>query len=948
MSFLDELNDLPRPRSLVEVALFSTEAGAAKTRLRLLSGYECGRKLEQPEERLGLGLDILLVATDAARRNASEAKLYRSVRGGMNLVEAVSDRLFDANDHPKPEIKKLLADTCRHYWLRNVFGREDTQEWFGSIKIQFGFTKKGFVENLPEWLMGYRRPTTVSLLLDDQRLASRSFHSLWNALLDYRNRLSNMPEAHLRQIISRCPWTLPEWADELLVAARKKPHLSPSTSHGGPEGEGARTCLSEPRLRVGAHLVDARWEIVLEGLADSELTDKSYRVSVSCGRASPQEVFLRQQEAGTYSNLDSVFEIPAAQASDGRVSAVLFDSQGRQVAAQDVQMFDPDHDVVAFRQGGCFDGDFLKRGPVAGVLYTLLLRDDLTLAPASAECAVLGNTGYRIVRYSMVAGQTLRILFNDGDELWSSLTRTVRNRQPLPPGITPLLELWPAELSQMHDSTVQTLSLKLSGLGSAEARSARWRSHGLTIIARDEPILGGIPKHEALIAGRVAVSLALGLNGKTYRTVVEWEPTAHGILEEGRGKAAFARHLSKRTYKELESGRYWIFPPARPWPREDDPPWCLFEGDRFAGTVRAGSPHRFHNLGAYGSSVTLRPDRFNTANAQSKLIGELADTGLFFLDDADPLPNSDGKLACWASPEIGECHRLYYGAMHEAVISEAATERLVIADGEALFDPFPSCPCDYLVLTYEGARLAAWWRAPKNNASWSSNLANIGDDEAAKRAAFTMRWARLPILGISHFTDVSAFFRRFPHVVLREWLGSVKQHDDGRKNERENTDAWRDAVRTLIEGVQVIHAGLTPDERHKLLTCVAREPVGDPVAGLLDTLNEVGRCDPILMGRILNLWLTSDPPPPPLLRRQVRTLLVQSLDEPRLHLELESFTGCDEYFLKAVLDAGVSSVMNPTLDAIKTANLKCSLTVPPFRELLFLRIVNAQLHPGIG
>ena len=100
------------------------------------------------------------------------------------------------------------------------------------------------------------------------------------------------------------------------------------------------------------------------------------------------------------------------------------------------------------------------------------------------------------------------------------------------------------------------------------------------------------------------------------------------------------------------------------------------------------------------------------------------------------------------------------------------------------------------------------------------------------------------------------------------------------------------------------------------------------------------------MGRLLNLWLTSDPPPQPRLREQVRTLLVQSLDETRLYLELESFTGCDEYFLKAILDAGVSSVMHPAQDDRTKANLKCSLTVPSFRELLFLRIVDAKLKPA--
>ena len=598
-------------------------------------------------------------------------------------------------------------------------------------------------------------------------------------------------------------------------------------------------------------------------------------------------------------------------------------------------------------QNGYLVGDFLKREPVAARLYTMLLRNDLKLSPAPAESAALGDTGYQLVRSRMEPGQALRILFDDGEELWSSLTRILSDRNQLPPGINPRLELSLTDCPRLFEPALTAVTLKMTGAPGVVIRSARWRAYRLTVIDATEPRIGGVPKNEAIIAGSVKVQVLLGFKGKSYRTLLEWRPEAQGILEESRGKTAFGEYLAKRSYRQLERGRYWIFPPVSRPPGGSSPTWCLFEGDRFVGIVRPGVPHSFHNLGAYGSSITLRPDRFNTRNSPTKLIGELGDKGLFHIYDRNPFLNRDYTFDCWASPEMGEQHRLYYGEMHKSVLSEAAAERLIFAEGKAMFAPFPAQPCDYLVLSYEGVRLGTWWLVPKEDgASWSRNLMNIRDDVDARRAAFTIRWAKLPILSSNHYFEVRAFFRRFPHIVLREWLGPAGQHKDGRKNEGENEAAWHDAVRAVIQGFLVVHPGLLQDTGRKLITCLALEPSGDATAGLLDTLRSVGHCDPILMGRLLCLWLSSAPPPQPRLREQVRAVLTQSMDEPKLRQELEVFTGCDEYFLKTMLDSGIASVANPAQDELTKVNLKCSLTVQPFRELLFIRIVETYLKPA--
>lgn len=216
----------------------------------------------------------------AARREATEGQIWPAVRSGLNLSVHVADILFHTSGQARAEVKTLIERTCRQLHLRHIFGQDGTQEWFGSIYLQFGFTQRGFAKMLPEWLMGYNQPNTIARLLDNPELKSESFRKMWEALLSVRR--GNAVEAVTRRIISESPWVLPEWADELLLAAKKKPHLSPASyrSSSGEAGEAPRSFLSEPRLVVGSQLADAQWQIEACGKCENRP-----RTRPSCSRA---------------------------------------------------------------------------------------------------------------------------------------------------------------------------------------------------------------------------------------------------------------------------------------------------------------------------------------------------------------------------------------------------------------------------------------------------------------------------------------------------------------------------------------------------------------------------------------------------------------------------------------------------------------------------------------
>ena len=766
-------------------------------------------------------------------------------------------------------------------------------------------------------------------------------------------RRGNLTENQARSVITDSPWILPEWTDELLLAAKKKPHLTPASRSGSASGENApRAFLSEPILIAGNHLADALWRISLEGLAEFKLTGNSYGVRLICGEMPARETVLRRQPDGSFSNGNESFDFPLSLVRQTQITAAITDEHGREIAAQDVRLFDPEADIVAFGERGYLVNDFVTKGPRPNALYHLLLRDDLKVVPPASEWHTHKTLGYTLLRLRFESGQALRVLFDDGDELWSSVTRVLNNRTQLPAGCNPKCEMSAVENPSLYGPTVNEITLRVTGVDAAEIVSARWRSQRLRVEAPDEDLLlpwrlAGISKDEALLAQRVAIQVTFRISGTIYRTVVEWIPSCVGILEQSRGKSSFGEKFRTRNYDQLKRGRYTLIPKAlSDWElKERGMKWCIFEGDRFASPLREGVAQSFSNLGGYGQGISLRLGQFNCEGQPTVVIDEVADKGLFHIYDVNPFLGRDYTFETWASPELGANHQLFHGLMQEQATKETAEERLLFIEGNAVFAPFPAEDRDYLVLAYAGVRLATWWKVVKypNFNSWSSNLAQIHDEPDARRAAFTIRWAKLPILSGDHYRDVKAFFRRFPDAVMGEWLCSPKERTDGRKIEGENTEAWHDAVRAIIQGYQIDHREISDDLKLKLLHCLGVSGTGDIHAKVLDTFRGIGKCDPVLMGRMIQFWLTTNPAP--MVKSMMSGALLQGIEpEEQLMQDLVYSTqGTDEEFLNGIVKIGVKAVTQPVSEDRDKVNLKSALTLAPFRQLLYRRIVTQWL-----
>ena len=118
------------------------------------------------------------------------------------------ERALFAHGQPREAFKDAMEASARKLNLRHVYGQEGTQEYYLSVYLQFGFTRRGMAR-LANWLVG--QPTTEAIqYLSGARGAavrSESFTQLWDTLRNYRT--NNITEARARQTLAENPWVLP-------------------------------------------------------------------------------------------------------------------------------------------------------------------------------------------------------------------------------------------------------------------------------------------------------------------------------------------------------------------------------------------------------------------------------------------------------------------------------------------------------------------------------------------------------------------------------------------------------------------------------------------------------------------------------------------------------------------------------------------------------------------
>ena len=169
------------------------------------------------------GSILLCAGTEVCREESREDSVWPAIRSILPKSHDLRNELFLPNGQPSSLTKSIIIDATRDLNLRHAIDIEGTQQWFITIKLQFGFTFRGAKHRLAEWLVGIGRPHAIQYLNGDSdipELASISFQSLWRVLSQYRRDL--VTETEVRETLKNNPWVKINWINDLLEESKAR------------------------------------------------------------------------------------------------------------------------------------------------------------------------------------------------------------------------------------------------------------------------------------------------------------------------------------------------------------------------------------------------------------------------------------------------------------------------------------------------------------------------------------------------------------------------------------------------------------------------------------------------------------------------------------------------------------------------------------------------------
>ena len=921
------------------------------------------------------GCPLLLLAAESARREASEGNIWPTVR--RRFTESARRVLFDAQGQPRQELKDAMEGAARKLGLRHIFGVAGTHNYYISVYLQFGFTRKG-IERLPHWLAGPHVSEPVSYLLGDAEekstlLKSESFVSLWNALRNYRRK--NVTETNARRVLARSPWALPDWQDDLLEQAVKSREITTREADLDSPEPLPSSFLAEPKLQWSLP-VQPVFTTEVVNLADFDLTSDRYTVSVGNNRLTT----LLRTDDGQYDPRPERVTLPSATAN---FTAVLGDDNGATADSQLLQLWNPDEDVELFdlKTGSRLDAQAVQRAPSKD--YGLLVSPDLRVEPSGLRFHGVGSGVHGKRLYLLPAGddRIVRVTLSDAEgevsELWNSASGGgVRAKSWEPswsssvyPSIIPPGPEWLGRYRSIRiavpDSDVELQYVRVGGLPLSFTPDGdeAYRTEEFDISLS----ISAARPHQ--------IRVRLGLLRGTERATVERDCLAnsYGVMRATGDGWEVVDPAERLSANDALRSTYRLVMSETGVQVSD---LALMEGSVFVD--RAWSrPRGLRKLGGYGAPLEVRAPYNPTDDGSSLVIAsEVYDTGVLTgvsrnvggelcLRFRDPLePGSGHEIILWSTGALPRTYRVA-----DAVIQHGDEWRLRVADYPAKH----FC----VAVSYDGDLIGAWW--PDRSARIS-----VDDAESALTIAAMLRWIHAPIMSLGWLEEVQAFAQQYPAQVLSAWFRE-EGLPNGLVNRVASSELWGAVVREVF-------AGWAPDQETAQAVIHALGTGDSDEDRVSDSLYLLLREAPLLMGRVARAWLepaggddqqqtardrlrllerlrllVADVPEESVSPFEMELWQDGKLDEePRptplspsekrqaeqdKHLELLDAAARAMGVDCGYLDNGViGKVLGPLdyeqLDDMNRNNAETALNIRPFRELLGLRIL-ASLNNGV-
>jgi len=816
---------LPAPRSLCELWLDEEDYAWLRQWARALHRSDAYRWLGMVPlrdavpsvpglvRREALGLLLLLLASEVARREATEGSVWPVLPTCFNDE---TRKLLIGTGHPTTEMKEALEAAARRFGLRQVFGVAGVQGYYLSVYLQFGFTEQG-IERLPWWLAGYGEVDAVRELLDGTQ-RSRSFGELWQALRDYRHELRG--EAELRRILARSPWVLPAWADALVRAARHRRDLAPVHEERGEAVPGV--FLTQPLLRWDGS-GEPRFVCRIGDLEPLGLTADRYDLRLGAGPVA----ILIQQEDGRYAHPE---EIEFAALAPEVIASLAVPGEAP-VACCELQLWGALDDVVIF------DYPHGRRLDMMSTIsperdYLMLTPSDVALEPDPACWRLLAGGSYRLSLLQRGWSPDLQALL-EGLLLWTPAARHTRQQ---------VMPEWAGRIvvsAPRHAWLGETIDVRLGGLPEdARLVSVRVGTRPMRFSCEGtHASLDPIEVTPDLAISGLRLVLRLRYEARAVRVEKMADMEICGVVRLEEGQWRVVEPAAQITVAQAKQIPHRFFLPSK-WTGEARETLALMEGDTFSSRLPLLS-RPLGSLGGFGGELCVRPGPYNEEAPVLRVTSAVVDPGqlaaaasllgraLVLTLDAPREPSEHHQVLCW---QPGQAPRHYPG-------------RAIAPFGKDMWSVQTASGIDpgaVIALGYQGYRVGACW--PPRLAALLAPSTRPDDDDRTKAAL--IRWARLPILAQPYRGEVCRLIERSPLDVALAWLG-----DGGLLAGLHHAtidEPWRAVVRQLLwqwhpnpAQARALLAELGRGQKYPLLAAAPR----------------IIAVSPLLLGLLADAWL---------------------------------------------------------------------------------------------
>ena len=853
---LDRARRLHRPWSLVELRLTSRDLRWLSLLVEKLSPDEMMvfRYVENrfPEYSFDaqLGCILLLQISETGRRYAIDGELWSSVFRSVPWHPETKKFLFNGFQ-PNSRHRRMLESAAVELDLRRAFGEDSAQEWYQSIFLQFGFSRRGIERQLSHWIVGQHVPITILRLRDDPRHQSELFASLWKVMVGYRHGTETLGELH--RLLEDSPWVLPDWHDAITQACRRKPaeglfsaiESLPDTAPDSTviqdvAGSGflLTPMLDVDQLKQAAPRVEFRATIA--ELSNVAMTEDVYRIEIP----GHSPVVLVKQHDGRYEA--TCHDVPLHPLA-ARLEVTLVAPSGEVVETQTLELWDTDEEVTAYNSGNGKRIDAWSEGlSVPGLL--LIYAADLQIEPDSRAWAkgLLASGSYRccVLDRSALASAKLSL----GDEtLWEPLLKResdwIRNIA-VEPTLSPKNDPKRLLIRIAHRPGVQITGVRFHGTlyectplraGVSECRSIE------------------IP--ESVRGADIVFVTVLAKCGDEYgrrRIRVSVQPEANLWRKNSHWEILRATTCADVTEIRNVAYRFW-----QPEPSVPDHTWHVFEGMQWIAPASARS-QKLLELSGWGAPLVLRTGPYNSRDSEIKVLAEVTDHGVIqqVTFDADGsmrisirMPIIPGTRHSVVLLSL-DGHTVWIG--YEAIAVNQQNDSKAQADEWIIDRDHCSVSPDLIVavgIAYEGERLGSWWTESwaeilKEPAGESTNLPDIH----CVRIAESIRWLHLPLLSSRNLRAVRDFAFRHTAPVLCSWLarGQVQEFAC-----TETGESWNSVVRAIFADWKPSPTAAVQIDQ----VIEAAEGATQPVLWVsLQTLNQIS---PLVAARFVKQWLAA-------------------------------------------------------------------------------------------